>query len=67
MFGTDMAPGYDLESYRIPYRFLETMDEYFSYDTSGTGMQGRWQIYGVGLSDEALRKIYYENADRLIG
>jgi predicted TIM-barrel fold metal-dependent hydrolase len=29
--------------------------------------QGRWSIYGVGLPDSILRKIYHDNAARLLG
>ena len=32
LFGSDMGP--DLEAYRLYYRFLETDDEYFNYNTS---------------------------------
>lgn len=48
------------------WRFLETMDEYFPYAENPFPPQGLWRIYGIGLPDEALRKIYYENACRLI-
>jgi hypothetical protein len=27
---------------------------------------GRWQIYGVDLPDEVLRRIYFDNANELI-
>jgi len=62
LFGTDFAPGYD--SYKIYFRFLETADEYFPYDPHFNG-QGRWNIYGVFLPDDVLRKVYYQNAVRL--
>jgi hypothetical protein len=29
--------------------------------------QGRWRIYGVGLPDSILKKVYHENAERLLG
>jgi hypothetical protein len=29
--------------------------------------QGRWRIYGVSLPDGILKKVYYENAARLLG
>ena len=25
-----------------------------------------WQLYGIGLSDDILRKLYYENALRVV-
>ena len=67
LYGSDFCPT-DLSAYNVNFRFLETKDEYFDY-TPGGGIptQGRWKIYGVGLSTEALKKIYYENALRLIG
>jgi hypothetical protein len=49
------------------YRFLETEDEYFDYAPAPTPPQGRWCIYGLGLPEDILRKIYYENAERLLG
>jgi predicted TIM-barrel fold metal-dependent hydrolase len=64
LFGTDM--GYDPEMYRVHYRFLETMDESFDYSIDETPPQGRWQICGLGLPDDVLRKVYADNARRLI-
>ncbi|HUU29629.1 MAG TPA: amidohydrolase family protein [archaeon] len=62
LFGTDTSPS--AEAYRIYYRFLETFDEYFD-PSGGHHLQGRWMIYGVGLPDEALEKIYYKNAEKI--
>ena len=64
LFGVDMAP--DLEIYRLHYRFLETFDESFDYGTDPVPSQGRWQIHGIGLPDEVLRKVYGENAARVL-
>ncbi len=64
LFGSDMGP--DVEAYRINYRFLETFDEYFNYSTSEIPDQGRWYIYGLGLPDEVLRKVYQGNARRVL-
>ena len=64
LFGTDL--GYDPEMYRVHYRFLETMDESFDYSTEEVPPQGRWQIHGLGLPDDVLRKVYADNARRLI-
>jgi predicted TIM-barrel fold metal-dependent hydrolase len=63
LFGTDLVP--EEEMYRLHFRFLETADEYFEYP-SHASRQGRWQIYGVHLPDDVLRKIYRENALRLL-
>ncbi|MGL4514074.1 MAG: amidohydrolase family protein [Lacipirellulaceae bacterium] len=48
------------------WRFLETRDEYFAYAETPFPPQGMWWIDGVGLPDPVLRKLYYENAERLI-
>lgn len=75
MFGTDATPNgknypqQDLvpTMYQAYFRFLETLDEYFNYAPSVTPPQGRWQIYGIGLSDAALKNVYHNNAARLLG
>lgn len=63
LFGTDLLP--DVEMYRLYYRFLETADEYFEYP-SHASRQGRWNIYGVFLPDDVLRKVYRDNALKLL-
>lgn len=64
LFGTDGPwPEPRLRSY---WRFLETQDEYFDYSEKPTPPQGLWRIYGVYLPDEVLRKIYSENAARIV-
>jgi predicted TIM-barrel fold metal-dependent hydrolase len=65
LFGTDQPPR--REVYQLHYRFLETRDEYFNYGLGEIPSQGRWMIYGLSLPDETLRKVYYENAARLLG
>ena len=52
--------------YEIYYRFLETEDEYFDYAPAPIPPQGRWRIYGLGLPETILRKVYYENAAPLL-
>lgn len=65
LFGTDMPISVDI--YRCYFRFLETADEYFDYpDYIGRWGYSRWKIYGLRLPDEVLRKIYYENALKII-
>jgi predicted TIM-barrel fold metal-dependent hydrolase len=66
VFGLDMPVS--PEAYRVTYRFLETYDEYFEYpDYIGRfGVFCRWRIHGIGLPDEVLRRLYFENACRLI-
>jgi predicted TIM-barrel fold metal-dependent hydrolase len=75
LFGTDAVPrGDDTPQqifgealYEIYFRFLETEDEYFDYAPAPKPPQGRWRIYGIGLPEAILRKVYYENAARLLG
>lgn len=74
LFGTDATPGadnypqqtYNDKLYEIYFRFLETDDEYFDYAPAATPPQGRWRIYGINLPDQVLRKVYLENATRLL-
>jgi predicted TIM-barrel fold metal-dependent hydrolase len=64
LFGSDMGP--EPKSYRIIYRFLETEDEYFNYNTSPIPQQGRWYVHGLHLPDEILKKVYIRNAERIL-
>lgn len=64
LFGTDAR--IDVQMYQRHFRFLETRDEYFSYGSREIPGQGRWQIYGLDLPDEVLRKVYAENARRVL-
>jgi predicted TIM-barrel fold metal-dependent hydrolase len=64
LFGTD-GPWPETRV-RLYWRFMETRDEYFPYSEKVPPPQGMWRIYGVDLPDEVLRKIYHENAMRLI-
>jgi len=75
LFGTDAVPHgietpqqiFGDELYQIYYRFLETGDEYFDYAPAKVPPQGRWRIYGIGLPDSILKKVYWDNAARLLG
>jgi predicted TIM-barrel fold metal-dependent hydrolase len=64
LFGTDSGP--EAAMYAIHYRFLETFDESFDYDTDDVPGQGRWQVHGLGLPEDVLAKVYRDNARRLI-
>ena len=74
LFGTDAVPqGFETPQqvfvdklYEIYYRFLETEDEYFDYAPAKVPPQGRWRIYGLGLPDELLKKVYHQNAMRIL-
>jgi predicted TIM-barrel fold metal-dependent hydrolase len=61
MFGTDEGAGESM--YRNYFRWFETDDEYFPY--AQYPQQGRWMIYGLGLPDDVLEKVYHRNAERL--
>jgi predicted TIM-barrel fold metal-dependent hydrolase len=63
LFGADLLP--EVAMYRLYFRFLETADEYFEYP-SHASRQGRWNIYGLFLPDSVLRKVYRENAQKLL-
>jgi hypothetical protein len=74
LFGTDAVP-FGVETpqqifgdalYQIYFRFLETEDEYFDYAPAPVPPLGRWRIYGIGLPERILRKVYHENAERLL-
>jgi predicted TIM-barrel fold metal-dependent hydrolase len=60
LFGKD---AWNPEEYHVYFRTLETADEYFDYYRKRHAF---WKLYGLELPDEVLRKLYYENAVRLI-
>lgn len=65
LFGTDILP--DPAWLAVHYRFLETWDEHFDYVPEGhLPGQGRWRIYGLGLPEEVLKKVYHDNAARIL-
>ena len=74
IFGTDAVPNgkefpqqiFGEALYEIYFRFLETEDEYFDYAPARVPPQGRWRIYGIGLPDAILKKVYWNNAARLL-
>jgi len=61
VYGTDM--GFDVEMYRITFRILESQDEHF-YETEQFGYH--WPLYGLGLNDEILQRVYHDNAAKLL-
>lgn len=60
LFGKD---AYNPSEYATYFRVLETEDEYFPYYKR---YHAFWRMYGLGLSDEVLKKIYYKNALRIV-
>jgi predicted TIM-barrel fold metal-dependent hydrolase len=51
------------EEYATYFRVLETEDEYFPYHKK---YHAFWRMYGLGLPDNILKKVYYDNAARLL-
>ncbi|MGH8248356.1 MAG: amidohydrolase family protein [Gammaproteobacteria bacterium] len=72
LFGSDGNPNRGIDEFWVPHwRFLETYDEHFDHPAqlrspTGAPLHGRWRIYGIGLPDEVLRKVYYANALRYL-
>ena len=72
LFGTDGGAfigvkGWTLEKYYQSYfDFLETDDELIDYPAQEAVNQGDWKIYGINLPDSVLKKIYYENAEKIL-
>ena len=60
LFGKDSWVPAEYSTY---FRVLETEDEYFPYHKK---YHAYWKMYGLGLSDQVLKKIYYKNALRII-
>jgi predicted TIM-barrel fold metal-dependent hydrolase len=60
LFGKD---SYNKEEFYTYFRVLETEDEYFPYYKK---YHAFWPMYGLGLSDEVLKKLYYKNAIKII-
>jgi predicted TIM-barrel fold metal-dependent hydrolase len=60
LFGTDASPAEGM--YRNHFRWLETDDDYFQ----PAGGLGRWMVYGLGLPDQVLEKVYHQNAEKVM-
>ncbi|MGZ5443439.1 MAG: amidohydrolase family protein [Thermoanaerobaculia bacterium] len=54
---------WNADEYATYFRVLETEDEYFDYYRKRHAF---WKMYGLGLPDEVLKKIYYKNALKVI-
>jgi uncharacterized protein len=59
LFGKD---SFQPEEYPYYWRVFETNDDYFDYYR---GYHAFWKLYGLGLPDPVLKKIYYQNALRI--
>ncbi|TXH28452.1 MAG: amidohydrolase [Cyclobacteriaceae bacterium] len=60
LFGKDSWVPDEYETY---FRVLETEDEYFPYHKR---YHAFWRMYGIGLPDSILKKVYYKNALRIL-
>lgn len=60
LFGKD---NWKPDEYATYFRVLETEDEYFPYHKK---YHAFWRMYGMGLSDDVLKKVYYKNALKII-
>lgn len=60
LFGKDSWKPEEFPTY---FRVLESDDEYFPYYKK---YHAFWAMYGLDLSDEVLKKVYYKNALKLI-
>jgi predicted TIM-barrel fold metal-dependent hydrolase len=61
LYGTDMR--FSEHMYETTFRILESEDEHF-YEIDL--FEYHWPLYGFGLSDKALRKIYRDNARKVL-
>jgi uncharacterized protein len=59
LFGKD---SYQPDEYPYYWRVFETNDEYFDYYRD---YHAFWKLYGIGLPDPVLKKLYYQNALKL--
>ncbi len=60
LFGKD---SFQPEEYPYYWRVFETRDDYFDYYRD---YHAFWKLYGIALPDEVLKKVYYQNALRLL-
>jgi predicted TIM-barrel fold metal-dependent hydrolase len=83
LFGTDVGVGESAEDLMLGStgaeppgpadveRFFDSSWRWFETDEkqipSPTPIQGRWSIDGIGLRREILEKVYFKNAQRVIG
>ncbi|HUU34882.1 MAG TPA: amidohydrolase family protein, partial [Vicinamibacterales bacterium] len=60
LFGKD---SYQPTEFPYYWRVFETADEYFDYYRD---YHAFWKLYGMGLPDDVLKKLYYKNALKLV-
>lgn len=60
LFGKD---SFQPDEYPFFWRVFETRDEYFDYYRD---YHAFWKLYGMELSDDVLKKLYYKNALKVV-
>ena len=60
LFGKD---SFQPDEYPYYWRVFETEDEYFDYYRD---YHAFWKLYGMGLPDSVLKKVYYQNALKIV-
>jgi predicted TIM-barrel fold metal-dependent hydrolase len=60
LFGKD---SFQPDEYPYYWRVFETDDEYFDYYRD---YHAFWKLYGMALPDQVLRKLYYQNALKIV-
>jgi predicted TIM-barrel fold metal-dependent hydrolase len=65
LFGIDEFPP-ERANYAIYFRFLETTDEGFAHSIEEVPLMGRWAISGIDLPHDVLRRVYADNALRIV-
>ena len=60
VFGKD---SFQPDEFPYYWRVFETSDEYFDYYRD---YHAFWKLYGLGLPDDVLKKLYYKNALKLV-
>ena len=60
LFGKD---SFQPEEYPYYWRVFETRDDYFDYYRD---YHAFWKLYGIDLPDAVLKKVYYQNALKLV-
>jgi predicted TIM-barrel fold metal-dependent hydrolase len=60
LFGKD---SFQSDEYPYYWRVFETYDEYFDYYRD---YHAFWKLYGLGLPDAVLKKLYYQNALKIV-
>jgi predicted TIM-barrel fold metal-dependent hydrolase len=61
VYGTDM--GTSKKMYQTTFRILESADEHFYLQEL---FNYHWPLYGLSLSDAALKKIYHDNGKKIL-